>query len=35
VGAYVLDDAGRVKGVTRADLVAAAVGQHRTRWVRW
>jgi len=30
VGAYVLDDAGRVKGVTRADLVAAAAGQHRT-----
>jgi glycine betaine/proline transport system ATP-binding protein len=30
VGAYVLDDEGRIVGVTRADLLAAAVGQHRT-----
>jgi glycine betaine/proline transport system ATP-binding protein len=30
VGAYVLDDAGRIVGVTRADLVAAAVGRQRT-----
>ena len=29
VGAYVLDDGGRIKGVARADLLAAAVGQHR------
>ena len=29
VGAYVLDDDGRIVGVTRADLLAAAVGQHR------
>jgi glycine betaine/proline transport system ATP-binding protein len=31
VGAYVLDDQGRIVGVTRADLVAAAVGQQRTK----
>jgi glycine betaine/proline transport system ATP-binding protein len=30
LGAYVLDDDGRIVGVARADLVAAAVGQHRT-----
>ena len=30
LGAYVLDDGGRIKGVARADLLAAAVGQHRT-----
>jgi glycine betaine/proline transport system ATP-binding protein len=30
VGAYVLDDAGRIAGVTRADLVAAGVGRQRT-----
>ncbi len=29
VGAYVLDDGGRIAGVTRVDLLAAAVGQHR------
>ena len=29
VGAYVLDDEGRIVGVARADLVAAAVGQQR------
>jgi glycine betaine/proline transport system ATP-binding protein len=29
LGAYVLDDGGRIKGVARADLLAAAVGQHR------
>jgi glycine betaine/proline transport system ATP-binding protein len=30
VGAYVLDDEGRIVGVTRADLLAAAVGQKHT-----
>ena len=30
VGAYVLDDEGRIAGVTRADLLAAGIGQHRT-----
>jgi glycine betaine/proline transport system ATP-binding protein len=30
VGTYVLDGDGRILGVARADLVAAAVGQHRT-----
>jgi glycine betaine/proline transport system ATP-binding protein len=30
VGAYVLDADGRIAGVTRADLLAAAVGQKRT-----
>ena len=30
VGAYVLDDDGRILGVARADLVAAAVGRQRT-----
>jgi glycine betaine/proline transport system ATP-binding protein len=29
MGAYVLDDAGRIVGVARADLLAAAVGQNR------
>ena len=29
VGAYVLDDHGRIVGVTRAELLAAGVGQHR------
>jgi glycine betaine/proline transport system ATP-binding protein len=29
VGAYVLDDRGRIKGVTRAELLAAGVGQNR------
>jgi glycine betaine/proline transport system ATP-binding protein len=30
MGAYVLDDAGRIVGVARADLLAAAVGRQRT-----
>jgi glycine betaine/proline transport system ATP-binding protein len=30
VGAYVLNDEGGIAGVTRVDLLAAAVGQHRT-----
>ena len=30
VGAYVLDDHGRILGVARVDLIAAALGQHRT-----
>ena len=30
LGAYVLDADGRIIGVARADLLAAAVGQHRT-----
>ena len=30
LGAYVLDDDGRILGVVRADLLAAAIGQQRT-----
>lgn len=30
VGAYVLNDAGQIAGVTRVDPLTAAVGQHRT-----
>jgi glycine betaine/proline transport system ATP-binding protein len=30
VGAYVLDDDGRIAGITRVDLLAAAVGRQRT-----